>query len=50
LRAGAFFKAAGFLAGAAFFAAGFFAAAAAGLRLEFAMILTIVPRRSRVIA
>jgi hypothetical protein len=50
LRAGAFFAATGFFAGPAFFAAGLFAAAAAGLRLEFAMILTIVPRRARVIA
>ncbi|MDR3385847.1 MAG: hypothetical protein P4L92_02240 [Rudaea sp.] len=50
LRAGAFLGADGFFTGTDFFATGFLAAAAAGLRLEFAMSFTIVPRRSRVIA
>jgi len=48
LRAG--FAAIGFFAGLAFPDFAFFFAAGAALRFEFAIFLTIVPRRSRVIA
>jgi hypothetical protein len=48
--AAGFFAGAFFLAGAGFFAAGFLALAALDFRFEVAIVLTIVLRRSRVIA
>ena len=48
--AAGFFAGALFLAGAGFFAAGFLAFAALDFRFEVAIVLTIVLRRSRVIA
>lgn len=48
--AAGFFADAFFLAGAGFFAAGFLALAALDFRFEVAIVLTIVLRRSRVIA
>src|ERR1700722_478096 len=48
--AAGFFTGAFFLAGAGFFAAGFLALTALDFRFEVAIVLTIVLRRSRVIA